>query len=145
MSVVAAAVIGSAVAGGVAADRAADKQASATKKGLEQSGALANRARQDAINLYQAGRESFGRGIQSTLDYYKRASPARYSPLIQGNVAAQQVIGQGAAQANNAILGLPVNMDFAQPQQINPSLGQINAQLPAQSTVQKTIPSILGA
>lgn len=134
MSIVAAAVIGSTVVGAVSADKAADKQASATSKGLQQASALAEQSRNDALKLYSAGRKSYQQGLGQTLDFYRRASPSRYTPMIQGNVAAQGVIGQGAAQANNAILGLPVDMSFAQPQQITPDLSFLNAGvLPQQS------------
>lgn len=124
---VAAAVVGSTLIGAVSADRAADKQASATNKGLQQSAELAAQSRGDALKLYSAGRKSYQQGLGQTLDFYRRASPSRYTPMIQGNVAAQGVIGQGAAQANNAILGLPVDMGFTQAQQITPDLSFLNA------------------
>jgi len=131
MSVVAAAVIGSAVVGAVASDRAADKQVSATKKGLAQTSAMAEQSRNDAIQLYNQGRQSGQRGLTSAFNFYKQAAPSRYSPITQTGIAAQRVIGQGAQQANNAILGLPVDMSFTNPQEIKPDLSYLQgAQLP---------------
>lgn len=113
MSVVAAAVIGSAVVGGVASKKAADKAADASKKGIASTESLANQARTDAINLFQQSKVSAQNGIGSALNFYQQNAQAKINPFVQGNVAAQQVLGQGATQANNAILGLPVDMSFA--------------------------------
>ncbi len=131
MSVVAAAVIGSAAVGAYTSKRASDKAAEGTKQGLAQSGALAAQSRSDALNLYNQSRVAGQRGLTGAFNYYRQAAPAKYQPFIQGNVAAQKAISGGAVQANNAILGLPVDMGFAQPQQITPDLSAINnAQLP---------------
>lgn len=125
------AILGSSIISGYSSNRAADKAAEGTKKGLDQSSALADKSRSNAISLYNQARTAGQRGLTSALNFYKDAAPAKYQPFIQGNVAAQGAIGQGAVQANNAILGLPVDMSFAQPQQINPDLSMIkNAQLP---------------
>lgn len=132
MSVVAAAVIGSTVVGAVSSKNAADKASSATKAGIKQTGALAEQSRNDAMTLYNQGRKSAQTGLASAFDFYKKASPARYQPMVLGNVAAQKAIGQGAVQANNAILGRPVDMSFTNPQQIPVDMSAIqNAQLPA--------------
>lgn len=131
MTWVAVAVGGSALVGGIASKNAADKASDATKKGLKQSGALSAQSRTDAINLYNQGKKSAQTGLGAAFDFYKKSAPARYSPITQSNAAAQEIIGQGAVQANNAILGMPVDMSFAQPQQINPNLSFLGAaQLP---------------
>lgn len=134
MSVVAAAVIGSAAVGAYSSNKAAKTAASSSKKGLEQSNALAEQSRTAATNLYNQARVAGQRGLTSAFDYYKGAAQSRYQPFIQANTAAQDVIGQGAQQAQNAILGLPVNMNFAQPQQVKPDMSFLNnAQLPQMS------------
>lgn len=131
MSSLATAVVGTAVIGGLASKNAADKASDATKAGLKQSGALAEQSRNNAMSLYNQGRQSAQRGLMGAFDFYKKAAPSRYQPMQLGNVAAQRAIGQGSVQANNAILGNPVDMSFAQPQQINPDMSFIqNAQLP---------------
>jgi hypothetical protein len=133
MTWVAVAVVGAAVIGGVASNQAADKQADATKKGIKSTKELAAQARNDAIGLFQQGQTAGNKGIQAAMDFYKNSANAVYKPYIQGNVAAQDVIGQGAQQANNAILGLPVDMGFTQPRQITPDLSYLQgAKLPAQ-------------
>jgi len=127
----AAVVVGATLVGAYASKRAGDQAAAGAKKGLEQSGALAAQSRNDALNLYNQSRTAGQRGLASAFNFYKDAAQSKYQPFIQGNVAAQGAIGQGAAQANNAILGLPVDMSFAQPQQINPDLSMLrNAKLP---------------
>lgn len=128
---VAAAVVGSTLIGAVAANSAANKQASAAKKGLSQANALQQSAIQQAKDYYSLGQKSAQAGYQSALDLFKANQAAKYQPMIQGNVAAQRVIGQGATQANNAILGLPVDMSYANnPQALQPDLSGMNAQLP---------------
>jgi len=132
MSVVAAAVIGSTVVGAVASKSAAKSAAKGQEKGLAASQAMSNQAIGQAKDYFNIGQKSAQAGFQSALDFFKNAQPAKYEPMIQGNVAAQRVIGQGAQQANNAILGLPVDMSFANQQTaIQPNYSAIqSAQLP---------------
>jgi len=132
MSAVATAVVGSALIGGYSANKAAGQQADSTEKGMKQSLGLQTQAREDAINLFSQGRSSAQAGIGSALNFYKDNAQAQSQPLIQGNMMAQQVLGQGGVQANNAILGLPVDMSFANnPQQVQADYTNINnAQLP---------------
>lgn len=131
MTAISTAIVGSALIGAGASSAAASKQASATKKGLAQSKALSEQSRRDAIQLYNQGRESGRRGLESAFDFYKNASSQKYAPLIASNVGAQRIIGQGAQQASNAIMGLPVDWSFTTPQQVKPNLSVIqNASLP---------------
>lgn len=128
---VAAAVIGSAVIGGVASKSAANSAAKGQSKGLAASNAMSQQAIGQAKDYFNIGQRSAQAGFQSATDFFKQAQPAKYNPYIQGNVAAQKIIGQGATQANNAILGLPVDMGFANQQtQIQPDYGVLgNAKL----------------
>ena len=136
MSVVAAAVVGSAVVGAYSSNQAAKKQADSAKSGLKQTAALSAQSRDDAQRLYAEGAKAAKAGLTGAFDFYKKAAPSRYQPVLLGNQAAQGVIGQGAVQANNAILGNPVDMSFAQPQAITPDLSFIqNAQLPAETAL----------
>jgi hypothetical protein len=129
---VAAAVIGSAVVGAYSSNKASKQVAAGQQKGLDTSNALNQQAIGQAKDYFNIGQKSAQAGFQSSLDFFKNAQPAKYAPMIQGNVAAQKVIGQGATQANNAILGLPVDMSFAnQPQAIQPDYSAIqNAKVP---------------
>lgn len=132
MSVVAAAVIGSTVVGAAASKSASKSAAKGQEKGLAASQAMSNQAIGQAKDYFNIGQRSAQAGFQSALDFFKNAQPAKYEPMIQGNVAAQRVIGQGAQQANNAILGLPVDMSFANQQTaFQPSYAAIkSAQVP---------------
>jgi len=142
------AIVVSAVAGAVSSNRAADKQASGVKKGLDQSSALANQARQDVMALFDRSSKNSGMGIKAALDYYKTAAPRRALPYLQGNQQAQTVLGQGAVQANNAILGLPVDMGFTNQPQIVPGTDHmIGAVIPElqQGSIYPTDQSGIGA
>ena len=131
MSYVALAIAGSAVIGGLSSKSASKDVAEGNKKGMEQSLALTSQARQDVMKLFERSATNSGLGMKGALDYYKAASPKRYTPYLQGSQQAQAVIGQGAQQANNAILGLPVDMSFTQQPQIVPGTDHLNgAQIP---------------
>lgn len=134
MTWVAVAVAGSAVVGAVASNSAANKQASSAKKGLNQSSQLANQSRMTAIDLYNRGEQGKQAGQLGAFNFYKQASPLRIDPFVQGNIGAQKILGQGATQANNAILGLPVDMSFANnPQQIRYDQNYLqSSQMPTQ-------------
>lgn len=110
---IAGAAIGSALIGAYSSDKASDKAASAAKAGTAASNALANQARTDAINLFSRGLTSSNAGTGAALKFYQNNAKAKIQPYVRGNVAAQQVLGQGATQQQNAILGLPVDMTYA--------------------------------
>lgn len=125
------ALIVSAVGGAVASNKASKDQQKGIQKGLDQSSALAQQARNDVMGLFERSSRNTGVGMKAALDYYKTASPARISPYLKGNQQAQQVIGQGAEQANNAILGMPVDMSFTnQPQVTVDRSHLIGAEIP---------------
>lgn len=123
------AIIGSAIVGGVTSNKASKETSKGVQKGLDQSAALANQARQDVMALFDRSAKNSGMGMKAALDYYKTASPKRALPYLQGNQQAQAVLGQGAIQANNAILGLPVDMSFVQQPQIVPGTDHLSGGL----------------
>lgn len=118
--------------GGVASKSAAKSVTKGQEKGLAASNAMSQQAIGQAKDYFNIGQKSSQAGFQSALDFFKNAQASKYQPMIQGNVAAQKVIGQGAQQANNAILGLPVDMSFTNQQTaIQPNLSAVqSAQLP---------------
>ena len=128
----AAAILGASVIGAGASISASKSAAKGQSKGLAASQAMSNEAIGQAKDYFNIGQRSAQAGFQSAMDFFKNVQPAKYEPMIQGNVAAQRVIGQGAQQANNAILGLPVDMSFANQQTaIQPNYSAIrSAQLP---------------
>lgn len=133
MSAIAAAVVGSAVIGGYSANKAADKQSDAAKKGIASTERLAEQSRVDAVSLFNQGKRSRLLGQNAAFNLIKQNAQKVNQPLIQGNMMAQQAVGQGGIQANNAILGMPVDMSFANnPQQVQADYSGINeAQMPA--------------
>lgn len=139
MTAVATAIIGSSVIGAASSKSAANQQVKAQREGLAQSNVLQNRAITQAKDYFNLGQKSAQAGYQSALDLFKSSQASKYQPMIQGNVAAQRMIGLGATQANNAILGLPVDMSFANnPQAITPDFSAIqNAQLPPSIALQQ--------
>lgn len=131
MSYIAVAIGGSALIGGITSNKASKENAKGVKKGMEQSLALSNQARQEVMALFERSAQNQQLGMKAALDYYKTAAPKRMTPLIQANQQAQNVIGQGAVQANNAILGLPVDMGFTQQQPVGLTIDHMTgAQIP---------------
>lgn len=130
---VAGAAIGSAVIGAYSSDKASDKASDAATKGMNASERLMSQSRQDAVNLFNQGKRSRLLGQNASFNLIKQNAQQVNQPLIQGNMMAQQAAGQGGIQANNAILGLPVDMSFANnPQQVQADYSGINnAQMPA--------------
>ncbi len=118
---------GALVVGAVGSYMAADEASDATKKGIKASTEITNRARNDAIALFSNAARRKGIGLDQALNFYKTNALKRMQPFVQGNQSAQNVIGQGAMQANNAILGLPVDMSFVNQAQPNVDYSGIQA------------------
>jgi hypothetical protein len=129
---VAGAMVVGAVGSYASSENASKAVQKSAKNGLADANAKQDAARADAINLFGQGRSSAQAGIGGAMNFYKQNAQASTQPLIQGNMMAQQALGQGGIQANNAILGLPVDMSFANnPQQVKADYTNINnAQLP---------------
>jgi len=129
------AILGSAIIGGVASNKAAKENAKGINKGLDQSAAISKQARDDVVALFDSSAKRANVGIQEALSFYKQNAQKRMQPYAQANQAARNVIGQGAIQANNAILGLPVDMNQITQAQVQPQAdysGIMGAQVPVQ-------------
>jgi hypothetical protein len=118
---------GSLAVGAYSADKAADQMADSTKAGLDQSLKITNQARNDVMTLFDNSAKKAAIGNKAALDFYKQNAQKRMQPFMQGNQAAQNVIGLGAQQANNAILGLPVDMSFTNQPQVQADYSGIQA------------------
>jgi hypothetical protein len=116
MSVVAAAIVGSTLVGAYSSKKASKDQATGIQKGIDASSALAQPARDDVNRLFQQGASQGRSGIEGAFNFYRQAAPQRMEPVTQGFQQGINVLGQGAQQANNAILGLPVDMSFTNQQ-----------------------------
>lgn len=133
---VAGAVVVSAGVAAYSSNKASKQQAKGVQKGLDQSAALAAEARADAMRLFERSSLAQRGGLESAFNFYKEAAQRRINPYIQGNQAAQAVIGQGAVQANNAIIGLPMDMSFTQQPQVQVPQDYLGgAILPAQQPI----------
>ena len=130
---VAAAIVGVTAIGGIASHKAGKQQAEGVQKGIDASGALAQQARADVTRLFDLGTKQGRAGIEGAFNFYKQAAPQRIAPVTQGYNQAIGVLGQGAQQANNAILGLPMDMGFTNQQAVQAPANYLGgAELPAQ-------------
>lgn len=134
-------VVAAAAVSAYSSDKAADKASDAAKKGIKSTEGLAAQARSDAVSLFNQGQQSRILGQGAAFNLIKQNAQKVNQPLIQGNMMAQQAVGQGGIQANNAILGLPVDMSFANnPQQVQADYSGINnAQMPMLGTGTRAI------
>jgi hypothetical protein len=113
-------------------NKASKEQTAGTQKGIEASSALAQQARADVTRLFDLGSKQGRAGLEGAFNFYKQAAPQRIAPVTQGYNQAIGVLGQGAQQANNAILGLPMDMGFTNQQAIQAPTGYMDsAVLPA--------------
>ena len=87
-------------------------------------------ARQDAMSLFPAAAANRNLGFQSALDVFGQTIPGQLDVFQQGNVGAQQAILAGLPQAQNAILGLPVDFGAFQPQRLDVNTQFAQQQLP---------------
>lgn len=110
------AILVGAVGSAVSSNKASKQQSKGIQKGIDASAALAQQARSDVMKLWQQGSAQGRAGIEGAFDFYKQAAPKRMAPVTQGFQQGVNVLGQGAQQANNAILGLPVDMGFTNQQ-----------------------------
>lgn len=110
------AVIASTAVSAYSARKGAKDQAKGVQKGIDASAALAQQARDDVNRLFQQGASQGRAGLEGAFNFYKQAAPQRMAPVTQGFQQGANVLGQGAQQANNAILGLPVDMSFTNQQ-----------------------------
>lgn len=110
------AVLATTAVNAYSADKASKDQAKGVQKGIDASAALAKQARDDVNRLFQQGAAQGRAGLTGAFNFYKQAAPQRMAPVTQGFQQGINVLGQGAQQANNAILGLPVDMSFTNQQ-----------------------------
>ena len=143
MSVVAVAVVGSAVAGAAASRKASKDQVKGIEKGIDASAALAQQAREDVNRLFQQGAAQGRAGLTGAFNFYRQAAPQRMAPVTQGFQQGINALGQGAQQANNAILGLPVDMSFTNQQVQQAPAGYLDAAALPQAPMQD-VNSLLG-
>ena len=107
---VGAAIIGSAVIGGLATSRAAKKAAKGQERALAASTAATDRARGDVTRLFGTAGEARERGFGRALDFLSTAPDIQIAPFQRGNILAQEQIARGLPQIQRAIRGQPVDL-----------------------------------
>ena len=105
-----AAIIGSAVIGGIATSRAAGKAAKGQERALGAATAATERARGDVTRLFGTAGEARERGFGRALDFLSTAPGTQIAPFQRGNILAQEQIARGLPQIQRAILGQPVDL-----------------------------------
>lgn len=124
MAVVTSAAI---VAGGtlLAAKKSSDASKSAAKsaargqtQALDASSQAAGQARGDVNRLFGGATDARNQGFQKALDFTAGSIPQQIAPFQQGNVLAQEQLGRGLQQQQNALFGGPVDLSGFQARQI---------------------------
>jgi len=100
--------------------KSAEAQKAASQEFIERNIA---QARSDIFKLFPKAQDARTQGLQAGVDLYKQAYPAMMNSFQQGNVGAQNMLLAGLPQANNAILGNPVNLQGLQAQQLQQPQG----------------------
>lgn len=111
MSWVAAAVIGSAVVGGVASNSASKRAAEGAEKGQDILAQSRVQGRADVNRLFPQAQASQTKGFEESRDFITgQLVPQQTQPFIGGNMAAQNQVARGLPQIQNAIMGNPVDL-----------------------------------
>ena len=118
------AVIGSAVIGGGVANKGANDAIDAQNDQNSENSAFikeqAQKARNDAIPLFNASRKANRSGTQAGMDALGKSTMQQIDTSARGNYFAQEQMLAGLPQVQNAILGMPVDMAALQPKILHP-------------------------
>lgn len=95
-----------------AADTGA-KSADAARAQIAKSGGL---ARDDVLSLFGPSRQDLLAGSKGAFDMFSKGINQQQMALNQGNMNAQNTVGQGFGNVRNALLGMPVDQSQYQPQ-----------------------------
>lgn len=88
-------------------------------------------AREDINRLFPQADAARLFGAQGAQDIFASAVPQQFQQFQQGNIQAQSTAGAAPQQIQNALLGLPVDFGFLQPQQTQaPDFSFLNQPLP---------------
>ena len=94
-------------------------------------------ARADINTLFPQAAEARLGGFQGAQDIFASAVPQQFNAFQQGNQQAQATTGMAPQQIQNALLGLPVDFGFLQPQQVQqPDFSFLNQPLQPQAQQQ---------
>lgn len=118
MSWAAVAVVGAAVVGGVASNRASKRASEGQSDALQASSASVEAAKFDINRLFGQAKETREGGFGRTLDFLAGAPGRQIDPFQQGSLAAQETTAAGLPQVQRAILGLPTDLSQIRPRTI---------------------------
>ena len=110
MSWIATAVIGAAVIGGIATNKASKRAAAGQEEALAVTGVATQEARGDITRLFGTARESRERAFGDVRSFLSKAPGKQIAPFQRGNILAQEQIARGLPQIQRAILGQPVDL-----------------------------------
>lgn len=127
------AIVGAAVVGGVASNRAAKKGAKAAERGQDILAQSREQARGDVNRIFPQAQEMQAQGFDNFRNFLNdQVVPQQTQPFIGGNMAAQAQVARGLPQIQNAILGRQTDLSGFKARQVGqqPSfdLGAINPQ-----------------
>ena len=120
------AITGAALLSSRASERAADAGSDAARASGQQIAAAAAQAREDVLNFFPGAQQDLLAGAEGAFNLLGGGIGAQQQALSQGNLAAQQTLGGGFNQIQNALLGLPVNTEGFTPQGIDFTQAPIN-------------------
>lgn len=103
------ALIGSAVIGGITSRKAAKEGRKGQERAAATVAAAGRQAREDVLQQIPAAQEQLLAGARGAFDIFQESIPAQQEQLRAGNLAAQQTAGRGFTQAQQALLGQPVD------------------------------------
>jgi len=109
--------VGTAVIGAASASsdrKAANKQTDDAQRAIQEATA---QARTDVNRIFPQAQEARLQGFQGAQDIFASTVPQQFQQFQQGNLQAQGTAGAAPQQIQNALLGLPVDFGFLQPQQ----------------------------
>lgn len=120
---------GSIISGGISArasGKASEKARAAAEKAAKRIQTAGDVARTDALSLFPESERQLIGGAQAAFDIFGQGIGAQQQALSQGNLNAQQTVGSGFGQVQNALLGLPVNTQSFAPQGVDFTQGVQN-------------------
>jgi hypothetical protein len=137
MSGIATAVVGSAIIGGVVSSKNSKDAINAQKDQNKDNAAFiaeqAEKARSDAIPLFQGAQDSLYSGAETAMNTIGQSGQSQLDMMGRSSMAAQENLLAGRDQFQNAILGLDVDMSGIQAQNLQPTEGMewlTNPQMP---------------
>lgn len=106
--VTAVAVVGAAVIGAVASESSSERAAASAQNASNRIQAAATQAESDVLTNIPQAQEQLLAGARGAADIFRRAVPEQQRQLTAGSLAAQETTGRGFRQAEQALLGRPV-------------------------------------